>query len=148
METGTWQVTVHKVAKSRTWLKQLSMHIYMCVYIYIWHLVDTQQILLGWILVFQEEMNDCCCCSVIQSCPTLGDPMNCSTADLPVPHRLLKFAQVRVHCIGDAIQPSHPLMPSSPLPFCPFPADMNDAMTKMTDYFFPIENWVSERKGL
>ena len=26
---------------------------------------------------------------------------------------LPKFAQVHVHCIGDAIQPSHPLMPSS-----------------------------------
>ena len=24
-----------------------------------------------------------------------------------------KFAQVHVHCIGDAVQPSHPLMPSS-----------------------------------
>ena len=33
---------------------------------------------------------------------------------LPVPHHLPKFAQVRVHCIGDVIQPSHPLMPSSP----------------------------------
>ena len=31
-----------------------------------------------------------------------------------VPHHLPKFAQVRVHCIGDARQPSHPLMPSSP----------------------------------
>ena len=33
---------------------------------------------------------------------------------LPVPHHFLKFTQVHVHCIGDAIQPSHPLMPSSP----------------------------------
>ena len=31
-----------------------------------------------------------------------------------VPHHLLKFFQVHVHCIGDAIQPSYPLMPSSP----------------------------------
>ena len=54
------------------------------------------------------------CCSVTQSCPTLCDPMNCSTPSLPVPHHLLKFAQVHVHCIGDAIQLSHPLMPSSP----------------------------------
>ena len=29
-------------------------------------------------------------------------------------HHLLKFAQVHVHCIGDAIQPSRPLTPSSP----------------------------------
>ena len=34
----------------------------------------------------------------------------------PVLHRTLKFAQVPVHCISDAIQPSHPLTPSSPLP--------------------------------
>ena len=44
----------------------------------------------------------------------LCDLMNCRTPGLPVPHHLLKFAQVHVHCIGDAIQPSHLLMPSSP----------------------------------
>ena len=32
----------------------------------------------------------------------------------PFTHHLLEFAQVHVHCINDAIQPSHPLMPSSP----------------------------------
>ena len=33
----------------------------------------------------------------------------------PVPHHLPKFAQVYfVHCIGDAVHPSHPLTPSSP----------------------------------
>ena len=32
----------------------------------------------------------------------------------PVPHHLLKFAPVHVHCISDAIQSSHPLMLSSP----------------------------------
>ena len=31
-----------------------------------------------------------------------------------VPHHLPKFAQVHVHCISDAIQPSHPLTSSSP----------------------------------
>ena len=44
----------------------------------------------------------------------LCDPMNCRTPGLPVPHHLPEFAQVHVHCIGDAIQPSHPLMPFSP----------------------------------
>ena len=39
--------------------------------------------------------------------------MDCSIPGLPVPHHLLEFAQVHVHCNGDAIQPSHPLMPSS-----------------------------------
>ena len=35
----------------------------------------------------------------------LCDPMDCSTAGLPVPHHLPEFAQVHVHCIGDVIQP-------------------------------------------
>ena len=57
----------------------------------------------------------CCCCSVAQSCLTLCDPMNCSMPGLPVPYSsLLEFAQVHIHCIGDAIQPSQPLMPSHP----------------------------------
>ena len=55
-----------------------------------------------------------CCCSVTQSCPTLCDPTDCSTPGLPVHRQLLQFAQVHVHCTGDAIQLSHPLMPSSP----------------------------------
>ena len=40
--------------------------------------------------------------------------MDCSTPGLPVPQHLPKLAKVYVHCIGDAIQPSHPLMPSFP----------------------------------
>ena len=40
--------------------------------------------------------------------------MDCSTPGLPVPHSLPEFAQVHVHWIGDAIQPSHPLLLSSP----------------------------------
>ena len=56
------------------------------------------------------------CCSIAQSCPTLCNSMHCSTPGLPVPHHLPKFAQVHVHCIGDTIQPSQPLTPSSPLP--------------------------------
>ena len=51
--------------------------------------------------------------SVSQSCPTLCDPMNRSTPGLPVHHHLREFTQTRVHQVGDAIQPSHPL--SSPL---------------------------------
>ena len=56
----------------------------------------------------------CCCCLVAQFCLTLCDLMDCSTPGLSVPHHLPKFAQVHVHCIGDAIQSSHPLTPSSP----------------------------------
>ena len=55
--------------------------------------------------------------SVTQSCPTLCDPMNCSTPGLPVHYQLPEFTQTHVHQVGDAIQPSHPLsFPSLPAP--------------------------------
>ena len=41
--------------------------------------------------------------------------MNGSTPGFPVLHCLLEFSQTRVHGVSDAIQPSHPLLPSSPL---------------------------------
>ena len=53
------------------------------------------------------------CCLVTQSCPTFHDP-NCNMQGLPVPHHPLEFSQVHVHYISNAIQPSYPLMPSSP----------------------------------
>ena len=40
--------------------------------------------------------------------------MDCITAALPVPHHLLEFDKVHVHWIGNAIQSSHSLLPSSP----------------------------------
>ena len=52
--------------------------------------------------------------SVAQSCSTLCDPMDCSMPGFPVHHQLLELAQTHVHLVGDAIQPSHPLSPSSP----------------------------------
>ena len=58
--------------------------------------------------------------SVTQSCPTLCDPMNRSTPDLPVHHQLPEFTQTHIHRVGDAIQPSHPL--SSPSPLAPDPS--------------------------
>ena len=45
----------------------------------------------------------CCCCLVTKLCPTLCDPMVCSTPGFPVLHRILEFAQTHVHWIGDAI---------------------------------------------
>ena len=55
-----------------------------------------------------------------QLCLTLCDPMNRSTPGLPVHHQLPEFTQTRVHRVGDAIQPSHPL--SSPSPPAPNPS--------------------------
>ena len=55
--------------------------------------------------------------SVTHSCLTLCDPMNHSMPGLPVHHQLLEFTQTHVHRVGDAIQPSHPLLsPSPPAP--------------------------------
>ena len=58
--------------------------------------------------------------SVTQSCPTLCDPMNCSTPGLFVHHQLPEFTQTHVHHVGDAIQPSDLL--SSPSPPDPNPS--------------------------
>ena len=60
--------------------------------------------------------------SVAQSCPTLHDPMNCSTPGFPVHHQLSELAQTQVHWVGDVILPSHPL--SSPSPPKPFKAKL------------------------
>ena len=52
--------------------------------------------------------------SVTQSCPTLCDPMDCSTPGLPVHHQLPELAQTHTRQVCDATQPSHPLSPPSP----------------------------------
>ena len=44
-----------------------------------------------------------CCCSVIQLCPTLFDPTDCSTPGFPVLNYLPEFAQTHVHWVSDAI---------------------------------------------
>ena len=59
--------------------------------------------------------------SVAQSCPTLCDPMDCSTPGFPVLYHLLEFVQTHVRWVNDAIQPSHPLSSPSPLALS-FPA--------------------------
>ena len=55
--------------------------------------------------------------SVAQSCPTLCNPMDCSTPGLPVHHQLPEFTHTHVHWVHDAIQPSHPLSSPSPPAF-------------------------------
>ena len=55
--------------------------------------------------------------SVAQSCLTLYDPMDCSRPGLPVRHQLSEFTQTYVFWVGDAIQPSHPLLSPSPPAF-------------------------------
>ena len=55
--------------------------------------------------------------SVAQSCPTLCDPMNHSMPGLPVHHQLPESTQTHVHRVGDAIQPSNPLLSPPPPAF-------------------------------
>ena len=53
--------------------------------------------------------------SLAQSYLTLCDPMDCSTPDISVHCQLPEFIQTHVHWVGDAIQPSYPLLsPSLP----------------------------------
>ena len=59
-----------------------------------------------------------CCCSVAQLCPTLWDPMDCSTPGFSVLHHPLELAQTHVHWVREAIQPACPLS-SHPLLFLP-----------------------------
>ena len=40
-----------------------------------------------------------CCCSIANSCPTLCDPVDCSTPGLPVLHYLPEFSQTHVHWV-------------------------------------------------
>ena len=45
------------------------------------------------------------------------DPVDCSSPGFPVLHQLLKLGQIPSPWVGDAIQPSRPLSPSSPPAF-------------------------------
>ena len=54
------------------------------------------------------------CCWVAKSCLILWNPLDCSMPGFSVLHYLLEFAQTHVHWDGDAIQPSHLLLPPSP----------------------------------
>ena len=57
------------------------------------------------------SLNHVCCCSVAKLRPALCNSMDWSTPGFPVLHYLPEFAQTHVHWVGDAIQPSHPLLP-------------------------------------
>ena len=69
--------------------------------------------------------------SVAQSCPTLCDPMNCSTPGVPVHHQLLEFTQTHVHRVRDAIQPSHPWSSPSPPARQSLPASESFPMSQL-----------------
>ena len=89
IDREAWHAAVHGVAKSQTRLND-------------WTVLNWTDFS-GFLVQFS---------SVTQSCPTLCEPMDCSTPDIPVHHQLLELTQTHVHWVGDVIQPSHPL--SSP----------------------------------
>ena len=67
--------------------------------------------------MFLSSYNNIQFSSVIQSCLTLCDPINCSTTGFPVYHQLLEITQTHVHGVGDAIQSSPSLSSPSPPAF-------------------------------
>ena len=97
MDKEAWRAVVHGVAKSRTWLSDWTK-LKLLVYI-VQHEKYSQ-----YIFVVAQSLSHVWLC----------DPMDCSTPGHLSPHHLLEFAQVHVHWIRDAIQPSYPLSPSSP----------------------------------
>ena len=76
-----------------------------------------------------------CCCLVAQQCPLLCSPMDCSMPGSPLFYYFPEFVQINVHCVGDAIQPSHPLPPFS---YClqSFPASGSFPMYVKVLFYF------------
>ena len=73
--------------------------------------------------------------SVAQLCLTLCDPMNHSTPGLPVHCQLPEFTQTHVHRVGDATQPSHPLLSPSPPASGSFPmSQLFDEVAKVLEF--------------
>ena len=62
---------------------------------------------------------------------TLCEPMNRNTPGLSVHHQFPESTQTHVHCVGDAIQPSHPLSSPSP-PTQTFPASGSFQMSQLS----------------
>ena len=62
---------------------------------------------------FPLIQDNICCCSVANSCLTLCNPVDYSRRGFPVLHHLPELAQIHVHWVGDAIQPSHLFFPFS-----------------------------------
>ena len=73
--------------------------------------------------------------SVVQSCPTLCDPMNCSTPGSPVHHQLPELTQTHL-CLLTSVESwwCHPTISSSVVAFsCPlsFPASGSFPMSQL-----------------
>ena len=92
------------------------------------------------------------CCSLTQLCPTLCDPMDCSTPGFSVFYHLPELAQTLVHRISDAIQPSQPLSSPSPPVFPSMRVFSNDwALPIRWQNYWSLSfiiSWFNEYSGL
>ena len=70
-----------------------------------WNATLLQQILVYDFSTFRVQFS-----SVTQSCLTLCDPMDFSMPGFPVHHQHPELAQTHIYRVGDAIQPSRPLL--------------------------------------
>ena len=94
------------VSLSYPWIQDSPLGIFLCVDF----LFTSQHSLISYKTFLKMRFY---CCSVAQSCPTLCNPMDCSTSGFPVLPLLPELAQTHVHWVGDVIQPSHLLLSSS-----------------------------------
>ena len=102
MDREAWWVTVHRLTKSRTWLKRLSTH---------W-LSGKCKSNHNEVLPYTSQDCCCCCCSVALSCPTLCNPMDCSMPGLPVHHHLQSLLKLMSN---ESVTPSNHLIFCHPL---------------------------------
>ena len=125
MDRGAWQAVV---AKNRTWQStSTSMNPLLALSLVFSEIFCNYYYLCFPYVIPLESFRKTChylsqFSSVAQSCPTLCDPMDSSTPDIPVRHhpvrhQLPEFTQTHVHLVGDAIQPFHPLSSPSPPAF-------------------------------
>ena len=111
-----WCAAVHGVAKSRTRLSDWTELICLDMHSSTTEMQTTQgnktleipfkqinSAHLSWVSDFETIQTVVQFSSVAQSCPTLCDPMDCSTPGFPVHHQLPELAQMHVHWVGDAI---------------------------------------------
>ena len=74
--------------------------------------------------------------SVAQLCPTLCNLMGCRMPGFPVHHQLLELAQIHVHWVSDAIQPSHWA-----------PTDLGSSSFRVLSFVFSYCPWGSQGKN-
>ena len=70
---------------------------------------------------------------VAHSCLTICSPMNCNTLGFPVHHQLPELTQTHINRVGDAMQPSHPLLSPFSSHLQSFPASRSFLLSQ----FFP-----------